>query len=149
MISKTTIEKYCGEDISLIENYEQAVADTNQFWDCHHKLEIQKDKVLSRQELKDLGLYYNRPANELIFLKMSDHRKLHNKNIKEETKRKMSKSKKGNKHNFGKHLSDSQKKICGNAIRGKICYTNGVINVFREECPEGFWKGRTSTKKIS
>ena len=69
------VKKYCCEDISLIENYEKAINDTTQTWDCHHRLEIELDK--SVQELIDLGLYYDRPAKELIFLTHSEHAVLH------------------------------------------------------------------------
>ena len=44
MISLRTVTKYCGEDISKIENYDKAIADTTQMWICHHRLEIQGDK---------------------------------------------------------------------------------------------------------
>ena len=57
---------YCCEDISLIENYEQALNDQTQVWDCHHRLEIELG--LSAAELIKQGLYWNRPASELIFL---------------------------------------------------------------------------------
>ena len=69
------IYKYCCEDISKIENYESALS-SNEVWHCHHKLEI--DMNLSRKELIENNLYYNRPASELIFLPMSEHIKLHN-----------------------------------------------------------------------
>lgn len=36
------MERYCCEDISKIENYEEAVADTTQMWHCHHRLELVK-----------------------------------------------------------------------------------------------------------
>ena len=68
-------KKYCCEDISLIENYEKAVNDKTQTWCCHHKLEIELLKKPS--ELKEMGLYFDRPASELIFLTRSEHIKLH------------------------------------------------------------------------
>lgn len=33
------IFKYCDGDISLIENYKEAV-NSKEKWDCHHRLEI-------------------------------------------------------------------------------------------------------------
>ena len=43
MISKANAEKYCAEDISLIENYKEAVS-SKELYHCHHRLEIQDDK---------------------------------------------------------------------------------------------------------
>lgn len=68
------IQKFCCEDISLIKNYDKAINDT-EIWDCHHRLEIELN--LSRDELKERDLYYNRPASELILLTHSEHQKLH------------------------------------------------------------------------
>lgn len=85
MITKKRIKLYCCEDPCLIENYDKAIADTTQIWHCHHRLEIQGDKILSIQELIDQGLYYNRPASELIFLTRKDHTSLHGNNKSKET----------------------------------------------------------------
>jgi hypothetical protein len=68
--------KYCCENIENIENFNEMINDaTCAKWDCHHKLEI--DKHLSAKQLKEMNLYYLRPANELIFLRPSDHHRLH------------------------------------------------------------------------
>lgn len=119
MISIKNIQRFCKEDPSLIENYDKAVADTTQIWDCHHRLEIQGDEVHSMEELKELGLYYHRPACELIFLTHSEHSSLHNKGEKnamyhfeysEQTRKKMSESHKGKVGpNKGKKLSEETK----------------------------------------
>lgn len=102
-ISKNSIN-FCCEDLSLVENYDKAVADPTQIWDCHHRLEIQGDKTLSIKDLVAQNLYYNRPANELIFLTRSEHTKLHTigsnnpfygKKHTEETKQKIKESHKG------------------------------------------------------
>ena len=72
---------FCSEDMSLIENYQEALADQNETWDCHHRLEIVLDgtgiHVTSKRELIEKGLYYNRPASELIFMREKDHMKMH------------------------------------------------------------------------
>ena len=78
MICFETIYSYCCEDISLIENYKEA-AESSEKYDCHHRLEIQGDKIVSVEKLKEMNLYYNRPANELIFLKHTDHTSMHGK----------------------------------------------------------------------
>lgn len=40
MINEDKVENFCCEDFSLIENYDKAVADKEQVWHCHHRLEI-------------------------------------------------------------------------------------------------------------
>lgn len=62
MINEKQAKKYCREEISAIENYEQAVNDKSQTWDLHHKLEIQGPFTNSRELLIKCGLYYNVPA---------------------------------------------------------------------------------------
>ena len=74
--------KYC-KNIEEIENYAAAAADNFVGWDMHHRLETHNSDgllrlvPLSREELKALGMYYDRPASELIFLKHRDHTRLH------------------------------------------------------------------------
>lgn len=75
MINFKRVREYCCEDISIIENYEQAVSDENEVWQCHHRLET--DKGISRNELIASSMYYNRPASELIFMRRIDHQRLH------------------------------------------------------------------------
>ena len=72
MISKQAY-MYCREDLSLIENYDKAINDNTQIWRCHHRLEIQDNGkiIYTSKQLQDMGLYYNRPASELIFLTLS------------------------------------------------------------------------------
>lgn len=71
MINVKGARKYCREDISLIENYELALNDETQTWHIHHRLEIQDDKQVSVEELIEQGLYYGRPAKELLFITKS------------------------------------------------------------------------------
>ena len=78
---------YCiPEQIEQIENYQFAKKDNFDGWHIHHRLEThnsdgEKRLVnLSREELIALDMYYNRPANELIFLTASEHMKLHRNN---------------------------------------------------------------------
>ena len=94
MISKL-IFKYCSEDPSLVENYEKAF-NSNEKWECHHRLEIQENKTYSKKELISMNLYWNRPAVELIFMTKKEHIRLHNFNRKhsEETRKKISQSRK-------------------------------------------------------
>lgn len=74
MISKKS-KTYCCEDLSLIENYDKAINDKKQMWQCHHRLEI--DLNVSANELRKRNLFYNRPASELIYLTRHEHQSLH------------------------------------------------------------------------
>ena len=68
---------YC-HDYTKIENYEEAMADPDNIWDCHHRREVfENGNTLSVDALKHFGLYYNVPPEDLIFMKHSDHMKLH------------------------------------------------------------------------
>lgn len=111
MFSSSMVKRYCKDDISLIENYEQAKNDDTQIWLCHHRDEV---KILpsgirvvrSVKELKENGRYFNCPANELIFLTLSEHSRLHGKaqerkQMSEETRKKISESSKGQKRTLG------------------------------------------------
>lgn len=88
MLTESTItraNKYCKDYISSIENYKEAISSDKKYV-CHHKLGIN----VSKEELIEKGMYYNRPSGELIFLDIGEHRKLHMQNIREETKKKLS-----------------------------------------------------------
>ena len=79
MINNKNVELYCSEDISNIENYEQAINDNTQIWHCHHRLEITEHKT--RDQLIKEDKYFNRPSSELIFLTKADHTRLHHKTM--------------------------------------------------------------------
>ena len=139
MISEEQVKRYCCDELSKIENYELAVEDNVNMWHCHHRLEIQPDGTeVSLNELKSRGLYYHRPAGELIFLTHSEHTILHKngnhytlgKHHSEETKRKISDSHKGKTHREdtkrkmsesrkGKHHSEETKKKLSESNKGK------------------------------
>ena len=127
MISERYVKQFCCEEISLIENYAEAIADKENIWHCHHRDEI---RVLpsgmvvlrSMQELKENGRYYNCPANELIFMKNEDHKALHAhyQKCSAETKAKMSKIHTGMKGTRnGVKLSDETKAKLRAANLGK------------------------------
>lgn len=122
MISKGI--KYICSEYWNIENYDKAIND-DKMWECHHRLEVSEDglhTIYSKKELRNKGLMFNRPADELIFLTKSEHLKLHNNTI--EARQKSSENGKG-KHNnnkdhnpfYGKkHTEETRKKIseaCG------------------------------------
>ena len=79
MINEYSAKLYCLEDISLIENYHQAISDENKMWDIHHRRECDENgrTLFTHKQLKEMNLYFNRPASELIFVTRSMHRKLH------------------------------------------------------------------------
>ena len=93
MINEKLARKYCKEDLSKIKNYDKAIADTTQVWDCHHMTETWWK--CSRKELIENECYYNRKACELIFLTKAEHKRLHNMHMSEETHRKLSEARKG------------------------------------------------------
>ena len=166
-------KQYCKEP-EKIENYEKALADNFVGWECHHRLEThtpegeRRGEDISHKELIALGLYYNRPANELIFLTTSEHyaiRKVSDetrrrigaagkgkpawnkgKKMSEETKRKMSESAKGKKmsEETRKKMSAAKKgKNIGNTnTKGMHWYNNGKESKLCYECPDGFVPGR-------
>ena len=79
--SDTTDYLDSSEKISDIENYEMAKSERFVNWIIHHRLETRGFGYTSK-ELKALGLYYHRPASELIFLRTSDHSIIHHKYIR-------------------------------------------------------------------
>ena len=125
--------KFCSDPLDKIEHYEEALAEGFKGWCIHHRLEIQPDGTrMSREELKDKGLYYGRPASELVFMKVGEHHSLHNKgnNHSEETRRKMSESLKGrtlseehrqklSEANKGKHQSEESRRKMSESHKGK------------------------------
>ena len=81
MINERCAKSYCCEDLSLIENYALAIADTKQTWECHHRGEVLPCGRFSVDDLNKFGLYYSRPASELIFLTKAEHTSLHNNGV--------------------------------------------------------------------
>ena len=165
-------KRYCS-DIENVENYEGAKKDNFKGWHCHHRLEThnsdgeRRSVDITMEELKALGMYYHRPASELIFLTISEHNSLHHKgkHLSAEQKNRLSEANKGNKHALGyKHSEEIKKKISdarkdkprseetrnkiraavkGNTnVRGRHWYNNGKISKRANECPEGFVPGR-------
>ena len=136
MINERYPKAFCSESLSKIENYDVAVADKTQTWDCHHRAEIVGNREVSSEELKQKGLYYNRPASELIFMKRSDHMSLHlsirnigntyfkGHKLSEESKQKLSDAMRGKPSAFkGKHHSEESKQKLSIAHKGKTLST--------------------------
>lgn len=152
---KREFEKYCKEP-EKIENYQKAKKDNFKGWECHHRLEthtsdgIRRPVDIPHKELIALGLYYNRPPEELIFLTESEHNAFRKgKKLSEEAKQKMRAAKKGEKNPmYGKHLSEETKKKLSEANKGNTntkgmrWFNNGKISTMAKECPDGFVPGR-------
>ena len=117
---KHKFERYCKE-YENIENYEAAKKDNFIGWCCHHR----KGVNIAAEELRALGMYYNRPADELIFLTESEHDILHKK---------------------GKPKSEEHKKKMSEAQKGYHWYNNGKISIRVKECPDGFTPGMLKRK---
>ena len=157
MISEYTAYAYCCEDVSKIENYDKAIADMTQTWICHHRREIlDNGEKVYLSELKRLGLYYHRPASELIFLTKAEHNRIHsvgnvyhkNKPHSAETRKKMSETRKGRKTwNKGIPLTEEIKRKMSETKKGRKFFNNGVKAVWARECPDGFKPGRLPLKK--
>lgn len=137
-------EKYC-KDYQNIENYEKAKADNFIGWHCHHRLQThtsdgkRRRTNISAAELKAFDAYYDRPANELIFMKNNKHNSIHftgennpmyGKHHSIEACKKNSEAHKGKKHNEeskkkmsdarkGKPKSEEHKRKIGEAQKGK------------------------------
>lgn len=98
--------KYCPTDYMLIENYDKALADDFKGWICHHI----NGEILSREELVEMGLYYDVPYYVLKFVTLSEHIAIHGYAVAgsfkghhhtEETKKKIGAASKGNKYAAG------------------------------------------------
>lgn len=128
MINEIKTKKYCCEDISKIENYLLAVNDTTQIWQVHHKWEISTVGKFSRNYLISIGIYWNRPADELIFLTKSDHTRIHKIGNNNRTGKKVTEDKKpiGIKNGmYGKHHSEDTKQRM-RVIRNSVEYKERV-----------------------
>ena len=146
---KANWHKFCSEQLELVENYRQAEAENFKGWCIHHRLEIQHDgTIVSVQELKEKGLYWHRPANELIFMRNGEHMTLHNNNRSYDTRKKLSEASKNrvfskdtcekisnalkdrilpeitrqkmSESRRGKHISEETRKKISKKLKGKV-----------------------------
>ena len=175
MINVKNARKFCCEEISLIENYCEAVSDS-QTWQCHHRGEILPCGNFSKKSLVEFGLYYGRPAQELVFLKTTAHRRLHTTGRnnpfygrRHSVSSRMANSAKhlGNRYCVGRVLSDDSKdrirmshlgtkasektrmklsEMRKGMNEGTRWWTDGFRNVRSNQCPSGFVPGLTRVK---
>ena len=148
MINEKYVKKFCKEDLSKIENYDKAIADTTKMWHCHHRTEIWWN--CSKKDLIENECYYNRKACELIFLTPAEHNKLHKKGkprsedtrikignahkykvVSEETRRKQSISHKGqvpwNKGKKCKNISEETRRKISESMKKYLAKKRGEI----------------------
>ena len=129
MICIGSAKMFC-KDYTKIENYELAMNDKTQTWHCHHR----NEQYYKREDLIKMGLYYNCPPCELIFLTSKEHHQIHKycaeaaekrrktsealkgHNVSEETKIKMAEAMKGKKQ--GTRSEEWSRKI-SEALKGK------------------------------
>ena len=106
MINTYKAKSYCSEDIALIENYHEAIADEEKMWEIHHRRECDENgrTLFTKKQLLEMNLYLNRPASELIFVTKAMHSKLHREMLEK----------------FGKKYGAINGKKTG-AINGKKC----------------------------
>lgn len=120
------LKRYCKE-YWKIENYEKAEKDNFEGWVIHHRLELVKTGGVvdaTRQDLIDWGIYYDRPAGELIFLTNAEHVSLHHTGLakpkSDEARVKISAAQKGRTSpRKGVKLSEETKKRISEAQKGK------------------------------
>lgn len=148
------IRKFCSEPLDKIENWDKAIAEPELIWDCHHRKELTEDgkPFMSSQELIENGLYWKRPASELIMLTHAEHASLHSKaserakkmheawkgkHHSEKAKQKMSESKKGkcfskesrqkmSDARKGRKHSEKTRRKMSDAHKGKTTWTKGT-----------------------
>lgn len=146
MISYKLAKTYCKDDISLIENYLEAVSDTTQMWVCHHRKEITNKKT--KRELITGNEYYNVSASDLIFLTISDHMKLHGENMSEEHKAKISEATTGeNNPMFGKNHSEESRRKISETRKARIASGEIVIDTSKCHTPESYTKISAKAKE--
>ena len=130
---------YLEGDITKIENYKLALADKDIVWHCHHRRELVPDRKTAI-ELIEMGLYFNRPPEELVFLTPEEHMRLHGigQNNPMSGKSSWEKCTTEQRKDRSRRFSISMK----GKNAGKTFWTDGIKTVFAVECPPGFVKKR-------
>lgn len=115
MINLNKVKSYC-KDFQKIENFLEAYNDLNETWHCHHKLEINTDYENTMEDLIMMNLYYDRPPEELIFLRASEHFSIHRKGKKPKNWSNLIITNKGKKRSdeFRKKMSERAKNRTNN-----------------------------------
>lgn len=53
MIKEMSAYAFCKEDISKIENYEEAVNDKSQCWDCNHLKDLYQEELITSEIVRN------------------------------------------------------------------------------------------------
>lgn len=142
MINRAIAKAYCRDDISKIENYNEAVNDPTQSWHIHHRNELTLvgEFAHTAEDLQRMNMYYNRPSGELIFLTKAEHSRIHanRKALSHETRKKLSNAMKVTRakmHNLSKF---QRKKIADQlnayweSIEGNVEYRYFYNTTYRD-----------------
>lgn len=156
MIMEYNAKQYCCEDITLIENYDKAIADETQVWDCHHRDEIRvlpsgMVALRSQKELQENGRYFGCPANELIFLTPSEHSRLHIRYISYEVTPEII-AKRVAKLKGQKRTEEQKQKISQAKLNKHLEYTTAQKNTLSEshnKLSKGFYKSFMEHYKLN
>lgn len=143
MINEKSAKLYCKDDISKIENYEDAVNDSAHSWDCHHRLELTLDGEFANsvKDLKRMNMYFNRPYFELIFLRHGEHTRLHGKSNCPQV---LEFRRKGQNSTKGQKWTDEQKK----KLKGRTPWNKGKpMSAEQKEKLSKAHKGKSSSRK--
>ena len=73
MFNSAMARMYCCDPIESIQGFKEASESTEKYH-IHHRFE---EMGLSLADLKELGMYYNRPACELVFIEGREHNRKH------------------------------------------------------------------------
>ena len=128
-----------------IENYDLAKADNFKGWQIHHRLEEKLAEAFTETDiaLVKMGMYFYRPPEELIYLTIVEHQRLH---------RSFNNYMKGRfgelNHFYGKKHTDETK----NKLRGKIFSEEHRRKIGDRYYPRGkdspLWKGGHEVCKL-
>lgn len=124
---------YC-KNYEKIENFEEAMQDGNAMYHCHHR----NERFYTRKELIDLGLYYDCPPCELIFLTPSDHHKTYHKGSSitshsKEANAKISRALKG------KHIPEDVKLRIKNTLKQKTTKSQILAKLYKQDSKGMKW----------
>lgn len=131
-------KKYCKDPIEKIPGYAEAM-NSSEVYVIHHVLELTMDgdRANTVEDLIRMGMYYDRPYFELVFLPTREHSRIHNKGKnnfsfrvkdKEAARRKQSQSLMGHRGwNKGKKWSEeTRRKMSLAHLKNKGVYNVGT-----------------------
>lgn len=115
---------YPGQ-LHFVENFSSAVLDRFKGWHLHHRAELNPDGTTNktRERMIMENIYYYRPASELIFLRATEHSKMHAHALHLSGKRSKSRAETRKKQSDAKLKSNNTEKrygvVSGMVARGE------------------------------